>query len=169
VYSVPLTITQNSGKKAQTHEQRKSPCLSTIPFEIAVKIFKKLGPVYSACAGVTCRHLYTVHRSLWPIKIRLNLKAAKEKRRRSEELSVYLSEWMEPLVYDIVGRKFVTLERILTLKEEREYWAKRNHQQTISYSQEAWLNTYARERRIIYRNKIRFDGLLIGEGETGAF
>ena len=161
---------QHSGKKDQTIEQRKRTSLDTLPFDIAIKIFRKLDPVYSACAGVTCKYLYTVHRSLWP-NIRLNLKARKERHIRRENLSVYLGEWMKPLVYDNAERKFVTAERLAELKKERDrcdkWYAERRSQWKISYSQEAWLYTYGRGRTI-HRNRTRVDGILIGENCNGA-
>jgi hypothetical protein len=161
---------QNSGKKDHTIEQRKRTSLDTLPFDIAIKIFRKLDPVYSACTGVTCKYLYTVHRSLWP-NIRLNLKAQKERRIRTENLSVYLREWMKPLVYDIAEKKFVTAERLAALRKERnrcaKCYSKRRSQWEISYSQEAWLYTYGRGRTI-HRNRTMVDGILIGGNCNGA-
>jgi hypothetical protein len=161
---------QHSTKKDQPIEQRKRASLDTLPFDIAIKIFRKLNPVYAACAGVTCKYLYVVHRSLWP-NIRLNLKARRERRIRRLDLSVYLREWMKPLVYDNAEQIFVTAERMVALKEERDCCAKRYAERRslweISYSQEAWLYTYGRGRTI-HRNRTRIDGILIGENCKGA-
>lgn len=43
---------------------RPPPHLTTLPAELQLAIFKELHPVDSACLGVTCKALYTIHREL---------------------------------------------------------------------------------------------------------
>jgi hypothetical protein len=53
-------IAANSSPGA--HQPRAN--IANMPNEILFKIFKDLHPVFSACAGLTCKRLYAIHRHL---------------------------------------------------------------------------------------------------------
>jgi hypothetical protein len=92
---------------------------------ITVNIFKLLGPVASACLGLTCRRFYKCHILTWGRKVCLlhpTIDVPAAEWIMQPMLHNYLKDWMAAagLVWSYQKKKFVTLQRMKELKKAEE-------------------------------------------------